>query len=205
MLGLIDMERFNLFKPVDIHVILKVGDWLAETSWFKRFYNKALQKESCRSMAQKNYHGYHPPLAELEKYPSNTLGYQYSQFIIKNNLTVYERKNPQTLNGPLYFRERSREFHDIIHVVYGFGVTMQDEMGINSVIIAQHKYPMSAVIIIGGLIQILFTQIRSLPLALKKISRGLSLGSKSESVFAIAWEDYWMSDLESLRQQMNVY
>ena len=157
MLGVIDWAQTNLFKPVDIHVILKVGDWLAETSWFNRFYNKALQKNNCRALAENNYHGEHPSLAELELYPTNTLGYHYSQHILKNNLSVYERQNPQTLNGPVYFRERSREFHDIIHVVYGFGVTMYDEIGINSVVIAQHRYPMSAVIIVGGLIQTLFS------------------------------------------------
>ncbi len=194
----------NLFKPIDTEFIINLGDQLAETRWFKRFYLKALKNNSCRALARKNYHGVHPTLSELKLYPTNTLGYHYSQHIIKNNLSIYERRDPKLLKGSIYFRDRSREFHDIIHVVYGFGVAIQDELGLNAVIIAQHKYPVSAAIIIGGLLRIALTQIKLIPQAFKQIYRGYQLGLKTESIFSVAWEEYWMSDLTTLRKQMNI-
>ena len=187
-----------------IQFVLKTGDYLVDTAWFEKFYLRVIKNSSCRKLIIENYHGSQPSLSELAKYPKVTLGYQLSQHIELNNLNIYPRINQKNKSKKNYLKERSREFHDILHVVFGLGVTVEDEIGVNTVLLFQSGYPMSFLIFTGGFVRLIFTDIFKIRKAIKLARHYWKLSYEIRNVFAVKWEDLLEQDLDLIRKNLGI-
>ena len=78
---------------------------------------------------------------ELAKLPKNTLGYHYSQFMIANDLKVDFFPKVEGPTPHAYLQTRSRQTHDIHHVLTGFDTSNIGEAGIHGFQYAQTKSP----------------------------------------------------------------
>ena len=83
-------------------------------------------------------------LTELQKLPDGTLGRCYADQLISQGITPDALIDPSPIsNDAEYITHRLRETHDIIHVLTGFGIDGDSELGLQGFNLAQTRSPFS--------------------------------------------------------------
>jgi ubiquinone biosynthesis protein COQ4 len=190
--------------PKKTKLLLAVSDLLAETHAFQNAVAIVDKNSQAKQLMENNYHGYHPSIESLLELPSNTLGYRYARHLKDNQIGMYRRNNNQRKTNGAYIIERNREIHDILHAVFGFGISIPQEIGINLILATQCFNPMSVGIIGGGILRTLFLSPQELPEVFENIKRGWELARQSEFVLGIPWEEMWHVDLNEVRRQIGI-
>ena len=92
-------------------------------------------------------------LTELQTLPDGTLGRCYADQLISQGITPDALIDPSPVsNDAEYITHRLRETHDIIHVLTGFGIDGDSELGLQGFNLAQTRSPLAVMLIFGGML-----------------------------------------------------
>lgn len=160
---------YGLFRhPANTTALLRVGDLIAETNWFLSCVQKLKKQDPSFASRQQ------VPLPELQilkNYEPSTLGYQYYEFMTKNGLSVYPSLEMNSVkvgnsissaneNEKIWLRERSRQIHDLLHVILDLGIEVESEIKLNAHLMYSLNLPISRLIVCGGMLRLFLTDFK---------------------------------------------
>ena len=143
-------------------------------------------------------------LGELRKLPEGTLGRCYADQLISQGITPDALIDPSPVsNDAEYITHRLRETHDIIHVLTGFGIDGDSELGLQGFNLAQTRTPLAVMLIFGAMLAALQNDEPLAPM-LRALARGFQLGLDAELVIARKLEEGWDRPLQEWRQELKL-
>ncbi|QNJ21121.1 plastoquinone biosynthesis coenzyme/ Coq4 family protein [Synechococcus sp. A18-25c] len=143
-------------------------------------------------------------LTELQKLPDGTLGRCYADQLISQGITPNALIDPSPVsNDAEYITHRLRETHDIIHVLTGFGIDGDSELGLQGFNLAQTRSPLAVMLIFGGMLAALQDDEPLAPM-LRAMARGFQLGLDADLVIAHKLEEGWDRPLQDWRQELRL-
>ncbi len=143
-------------------------------------------------------------LTELQKLPDGTLGRCYADQLISQGITPDALIDPSPIsNDAEYITHRLRETHDIIHVLTGFGIDGDSELGLQGFNLAQTRSPLAVMLIFGGMLAALQDDEPLAPI-LRAMARGFQLGLDADLVIAHKLEEGWDRPLQDWRRELRL-
>ncbi|GET39152.1 Coq4 family protein [Microseira wollei] len=150
---------------------------------------------------------YTPPPVDLDallKCPQDSLGYAYASYLTKAGFDPNFYRKPVGDDDISYIFLRIRQTHDIWHVLTNFGADEIEEIGLKAFELAQTHRTMSAVLISGGMLKMLFNQPENLERLLDRIAVGYRMGAKAKPFLAQKWEEHWDKPVAQWRAELGV-
>lgn len=142
-------------------------------------------------------------LDELATYPKETLGYVFAEHMKKNGLdpNFYDVGFTDDVS---YLYYRYGKVHDLLHVVTGFGTSVQGEMGILSYSFAQSKGPgvmmVAALVLLHGV----FFKPHELFQYVQSFHAGWTMGLRSNPYFTYDWGKALKMPLADVRAELKL-
>jgi len=184
----------NIFKMSA--VILKNPD--IESA--KNFVANATKNKNFRDLYRSLYLPKAISQESLLAHPNGSLGHAYGRFLQQNKLQAdfYPQIFPKSELD--YLTLRMRQTHDIFHVLTGFESSLEDELALQSFLVAQLGSPFSALLITAGLLHTLKSSPQKLRHLFSSLSLGFNLGRQSTFLLGVPWEELWNQPLDELRR-----
>ena len=155
-----------------------------------------LSNSQVAQIAQERYIAPEPDLAKLMTYPANSLGYAFAQYISSSGFDPgFYRKN-EIVDDATYLMFRTRQTHDLWHVVTGMSVDVPGEIGLKAFELAQTRRPLAGILIAGAFLQTLLSRPEELDKLLDRIA--------AKPLLAQKWEENWEKPLEQWRSELNI-
>ncbi|MEL7088015.1 MAG: Coq4 family protein [Planctomycetota bacterium] len=146
-----------------------------------------------------------PDLDALGELPVGTLGHAYSRHLTTRGFDPNYYRRVEVVDDESYCIMRTRETHDIWHVVTGFTPTPLGEIGVKAVELAQMHRPMAAVICCGAVFRYMMREPDELGKVLDAISAGYQLGIRANrKLLSMKWEEMWNRELAGIRDELGI-
>jgi ubiquinone biosynthesis protein COQ4 len=142
----------------------------------------------------------------LAKLPPGTLGRAYYEFMAAENLSaeglVQASTIPQSADDRIWFRERTREMHDLLHVVAGYGRDPLGEACVVAFTYAQGRQKGLAVIAVSAARRVS----RALPgqPGRRAILEGYLRGRAAKWLIGADWEALLVRPVTEVREQFGI-
>lgn len=145
-----------------------------------------------------------PDIDTLLQCSPSSLGHAYATYIRDNGFDPAFYRNLPVEDDTSYLFQRRRQTHDIWHLVTGFGIDEESELGLKAFELAQTRSTMSAILLAGGLVRTLFKTPERLDYLLDRIAVGYRMGMQAKPFLAQRWEEDWEKSLTQWREELNV-
>lgn len=139
----------------------------------------------------------------LHQMPEQTLGYQYADHLIRNEITPVQL--PVVENEQSYLLTHIVETHDIWHVVTGFDTSMAGEIALQTFVAAQlYASRFSLAMLAKNLLKTAIEEIELAEQRLDALTAGWIAGKQADCLVGIEWNLLWETPLSQLRIQLNL-
>jgi ubiquinone biosynthesis protein Coq4 len=145
-----------------------------------------------------------PDIEALLQCPVGSLGHTYATYITSHGFDANFFRTLSVEDDTSYLFLRRRQTHDLWHIVAGFDINEESEIGLKAFELAQTRSMMSALLIAGGLIRTLFKYPERLDYLLDRIAVGYRIGAKAHPFLAQKWELEWSKPLSQWQRELNV-
>lgn len=202
MMGMMRM----VFNSKDISPIFKGRSFVRHKS-FRLAMATMYANPEVNQLIQERYLAPAPAdLDELAKLPEGTLGQVFAAHMRHHNLKVvfYPPLEYTADDDISYMRMRARQTHDIHHVVLGFPAVEVGEMAISAFYLAQHRVPLSGLLLGTGFFVATLRDPHRLEDLMNAIITGWQMGKKAKAVLGVRWEEYWSHPIAEVRQMLNI-
>jgi ubiquinone biosynthesis protein COQ4 len=140
---------------------------------------------------------------ELAALPAGTLGHAYATFLRSNGLTpeVFDDA-PEGVPDPklAYMVQRTRQTHDLWHVVTGCETDPAGEVALQAFTYAQVHTPGSAILAIAGTLR----GLRAKPGIVRDVVALFRTGARAKRLPTFPWEDHWTTPLTEVRAMLGL-
>jgi ubiquinone biosynthesis protein COQ4 len=143
-------------------------------------------------------------LDNLMEMPDQSFGHVYAKHMRQNKLKPDFYPIIGGVTPAVYIQNRSRETHDIWHVLTGFDTSIPGEIGLQAFVYAQIRGRVSMIILSILLLHCIFIQPQLLPAAVGAIAKGWDLGLRSEPLFGEKFEENWFLPIEEYRRSLRL-
>ncbi len=143
-------------------------------------------------------------LGELHALPPGTLGYEFADHMLRNNLDPTAIPVPPEPNAVWYLRTHMRETHDIWHVVTGMGTDVAGELALQAFYLAQMPSRLSSALLATGLIHVSMFKHEARDVVMGAIVRGWLIGKRAKPLFGVAWATMWSTPLAEVRAKLGI-
>jgi ubiquinone biosynthesis protein COQ4 len=193
-----------LRDPSNTESIFDIGQGMQDSEAFKQslLYMKS-QPEVAEAIANR-YLASPIDLDALMQLPPDSLGYAYASYLKSQNFDAEFYPPIQVKDDLSYVMLRLRQTHDIWHIVADFNTKPNGELGLQSFMLAQLHYPLSVLLLAGGMLKVLFHSAGDLGALLDQIALGYHKGVKAKPFLAQQWEEHWERSVLDWRQKLNV-
>jgi ubiquinone biosynthesis protein Coq4 len=150
---------------------------------------------------------YMPPPLDLDaliQLPPDSLGAIYARYIRDAGFDPEFYRPITVVDDVSYVLLRTRQTHDLWHIVVGFQTDVAGELGLKAFELAQTRRTMAAVLACGGLLKTLFTTPDQLDNVLDRLTSGYRLGVNAKPLLAQKWEEHWERSLTDWRDLLNI-
>jgi ubiquinone biosynthesis protein Coq4 len=169
-----------------------------------------LKDERVARLCRERYVAAPYDIEELSKYPPGSLGHELAASMRAHDFDP-EFYRDYYGTGPLHFRNdeeyirfRTRQLHDLVHVLTGFGATdFPEELGMQAFLAAQTRRPFSIALVGFGMLRIVL-QPNELARTLEQVAKGFAMGYAAEPFLAWRFEDDWARPVEDWRRQLRL-
>jgi ubiquinone biosynthesis protein Coq4 len=169
-----------------------------------------LKDERVARLCRERYVGAPYVIEELIKYPPGSLGHELAASMKAHNFDPefyrdYYGTGPVSFrNDEEYVRFRTRQMHDLVHVLTGFGATdFPEELGMQAFLAAQTRRPFSIALVGFGMLRIV-VQPKELARTLEQVAKGFAMGYASEPLLAWRFEEDWAKPVDEWRRQLGL-
>jgi len=186
----------GIFQSLDLFIKYesKLGGGLVA------YIDEVLAHPRVKQLADECYLAPHPDLQFLSSLPKDSLGYAFATHMLSNNLKP-DFYTPVDVTSRYRWSElRSRQLHDLFHVLTGFDISLPGELGLQAFMLGQLTSPLSAGIIGGGLLNAAFFKPWELTAIMEAVSRGYEMGRNAELLIGFRYEEMWDRSLFQIRE-----
>ena len=143
-------------------------------------------------------------LQKLKTLPEGSLGRCYADQLISQGITPDTLIDPTPVtNDGEFVVHRIRETHDIVHVLTGFGLDGDSEIGLQGFNLAQNRSPVAVMLIFGAMLSSLQNDEPLEPL-LRALAQGFQMGLDAELVIGRKLEEGWERPLKDWREELKL-
>jgi ubiquinone biosynthesis protein Coq4 len=154
----------------------------------------------------------------LSTSPEGSLGYVYYRHITDKGLNIIKMTDypnyrmvlensggakgmPQEL---VYTTFRSRQIHDLTHILAGYGIDHYGELAVQAFTLAQFKRPYPILLIAAATTHAAFHRPDRIETYLDAIADGWTKGKKAKNLLYIRWEEKFDQPLVKLQHEYNL-
>ncbi len=177
--------------------LLKTKATLLAVEWIKT-------QDEVAGLIKERYIAPHPDIETLIEYPEETLGYAYASYIKKSGFDPSFYRDVKVKDDVTYVLLRTRQTHDIWHVITGFNTDGVGEIGLKAFELAQTRRSLAVFLVAGGLLIALVKSPELLYDLLEQIAIGYNMGSKAKPLLAQKWEEHWDKSLSEWRNELGI-
>lgn len=142
-------------------------------------------------------------LEQLALLPSNTLGYAYSQHMLKNNLKPLQIK--PSSNSYEFLSAHLSETHDIWHVVIDADTSITGELKLEAFYVSQLPFSRFwLALVTKNLLKSVLYDIERSTEYMDAIAQGWILAKQAQPLFGIDWKLLWERSLHEIRNSLNI-
>ena len=143
-------------------------------------------------------------LQNLQTLPEGSLGRCYADQLISQGITPDTLIDPTPVtNANEFVVHRVRETHDIVHVLTGFGLDGDSEIGLQGFNLAQNRSPVAVMLIFGAMLSSLQNDEPLEPL-LRALAHGFQMGLNADLVIGRKLEEGWERPLNDWREELKL-
>lgn len=186
----------------NIASLIRLGNTVSKSRAFRASLREVQKDSAAAKLINERYSPGIPRVDELLAYPSESLGHALGCFLKKNDFTPYPVPDMNSLSPEAYFRERWREIHDILHVVWGYETSLIGEACINIHMAAQTQMPMCLLIPIGVILKTMISSPREMVPLMDGIAAAWHRGLTGVNPIGVRWEELFESDLQVVREMV---
>jgi ubiquinone biosynthesis protein Coq4 len=155
---------------------------------------------SFKAMYEEEYAPLPPAMEMLQKCPEGSFGQAVYQHMKSNCLSFdlfprYDSKRPIK-----YLSSRIYQDHDLWHALFGYGISVEDELAVQAFGLAQFQSPVALTLIAGGLIHLLVKSPQRALDAFKRINEMYDLGKRAPFLLGVRLHDLFSRPLAEVRQ-----
>jgi ubiquinone biosynthesis protein COQ4 len=133
--------------------------------------------------------------------PADTLGGAYARYLEDNGLDPDLFQAPPGLPGTLaYVAKRTRQVHDIWHVLTGYRPDVAGEVALQAFTFGQTYMPSAGLIALFGTLWFSPRAPRSVLMTVDGLRRGL----RASFLTTVRWEDHWGDTLDDVRRMVGI-
>jgi ubiquinone biosynthesis protein COQ4 len=141
--------------------------------------------------------------AALHQLPTDTLGYQYANYMSSNQLQQLETK-PAT-DEYEFIDIHLRETHDLWHVVTGSSIDMLGEIQLQGFCIAQlQRSRFWMALLTKNLLKSLIYDIEVADRYMMALTTGWMMGKSAQPLFGVDWITLWETPLARVRASLDI-
>ncbi|OUL37532.1 hypothetical protein BV372_00790 [Nostoc sp. T09] len=194
-----------LFKePGNLDYVYDLEDGLRKTKANSLVLDWLKTQPEVAQLIQERYIAPIPDIEKLLQYPEGSLGYAYASYIKKSGFDPGFYRQIQVEDDISYVLLRTRQTHDIWHVITGFNTDGPGEIGLKAFEIAQTRRNLAVALVAVALLLTLIKAPDVLPDLLEQITLGYKMGSKVKPLFAQKWEEHWDKPLYQWRTELGI-
>ena len=143
-------------------------------------------------------------LQQLHELPKNTLGYIYSDRMIKNNLKPVPVDKIEDHDFS-YLGVHIGETHDIWHIITGSDSDKPGEVQLQAFCVAQlHHDRLFLSLLSKNLLKTTIEEIELCESIMDALAKGWTLGKRAKPLFGIQWNSLWEKPLEDIRLSLDI-
>ncbi len=143
-------------------------------------------------------------LARLRELPGGTLGREFAEHMILNNLDPSALPSRESKDDVQYFQAHLYETHDIWHVATGFPTDVAGELGLQAFYYAQVPGGLPSALLAGGFLNTLLFKFEERDVRMRSIVRGWLLGKRAKKLFGLRWNELWATPLLDVRARLGI-
>jgi ubiquinone biosynthesis protein Coq4 len=150
--------------------------------------------------------GYTTPdydLDQLIEYPVGTLAHNYAKLMKAQGFSPHFYRDRPIKTDVDYCIMRVRKTHDLHHVVTGFSMLPEGEMGVTAVLAYQYGYPAFAMIDLTA-VALAFQQAQGFQQAVDLVGAGIQIARSARPLMGVRWEDGWDKPLDRWRSELGI-
>ena len=160
--------------------------------------------EGFQEIFNANYNPTLPALEELAGYPEGTLGREFARHMQANGLAIDFYPTERRDGVVAYIVNRSRKMHDLWHVITGFGISVEDEVGLQAFTLMQLRSPLSGILVASGLLHSALLNPAVFHRMLSRITTGFEMGKACKALIGVRLEDKLHVPVQQLRKEFGI-
>ncbi|BAY12665.1 Coq4 family protein [Calothrix sp. NIES-2098] len=191
-------------EPANLDSVYDLEDGLLKTKANSLVLDWLKTQPELAQLIEERYIAPIPDIEKLLQYPEETLGYAYASYIKKSGFDPGFYRQIKVEDDISYVILRTRQTHDIWHVITGFNTDGPGEIGLKAFEIAQTRRNLAVALVGVALLLTLVKAPEGLPNLLEQIILGYRMGSKVKPLFAQKWEEHWDKPLDQWRNELGI-
>ncbi|MEQ1876551.1 MAG: Coq4 family protein [Bdellovibrionia bacterium] len=191
--------------PENVKLTFKFADHLIGLGAYREIERVLTSDPETRELIRKRHAIQAIHLSELGRLPKTTLGRQFADHMIDNELDPNFYPPVKIVSDRHYVLQRIRSMHDILHIVTGFDTSENGEVSLQSFLTAQIASPFSMMVVGGFIFFFPFkTRQDSFAARMDGIVEGWRMGRLAKPVFNYDWNKAWSKPLDQVRAELGI-
>jgi ubiquinone biosynthesis protein COQ4 len=191
-------------EPANLDYVYNLEDGLRNTKASILAVEWIKHDPEVNQLIQERYLAPNPDIENLLTYSPDTLGYAYASYIKKSGFDPGFYRPIQVEDDISYVLLRTRQTHDIWHIVTGFNTDGLGEIGLKAFELAQTRRNLAVFLVGAVLLGTLVKSPEILPDLLTQIIAGYQMGLKAKPLFSQKWEEDWNKPLSEWRIELEI-
>ncbi len=193
-----------LKTPGSLDSVFAVADSVKDGALGEQAVRHLLSDSHFKALVDEGWRPEPIDLQQLQSLPEGSLGRCYADQLISQGITPETLIDPTPVTNVTEFVvHRVRETHDIVHVLTGFGLDGDSEIGLQGFNLAQNRSPVAVMLIFGAMLSSLQNDEPLEPL-LRALAHGFQMGLNAELVISRKLEEGWERPLKDWREELKL-
>ena len=193
-----------LKTPGSLESVFAVADSVKDGPLGEQALRHLLSDRHFKALVDEEWRPDRIDLQNLQTLPEGSLGRCYADQLISQGITPDTLIDPTPVtNANEFVVHRVRETHDIVHVLTGFGLDGDSEIGLQGFNLAQNRSPVAVMLIFGAMLSSLQNDEPLEPL-LRALAHGFQMGLNADLVIGRKLEEGWERPLNDWREELKL-
>jgi ubiquinone biosynthesis protein COQ4 len=193
-----------LKTPGSLDSVFAVSDSVKDGPLGEQALRHLLSDRHFKALVDEEWRPERIDLQNLQTLPEGSLGRCYADQLISQGITPDTLIDPTPVsNANEFVAHRVRETHDIVHVLTGFGLDGDSEIGLQGFNLAQNRSPVAVMLIFGAMLSSLQNDEPLEPL-LRALAHGFQMGLNADLVIGRKLEEGWERPLNDWREELKL-
>ena len=193
-----------LKSPGSLDSVFAVADSVKDGPLGEQALRHLLSDRHFKALVDEEWRPERIDLQNLQTLPEGSLGRCYADQLISQGITPDTLIDPTPVtNANEFVVHRVRETHDIVHVLTGFGLDGDSEIGLQGFNLAQNRSPVAVMLIFGAMLSSLQNDEPLEPL-LRALAHGFQMGLNADLVIGRKLEEGWERPLNDWREELKL-